>query len=258
MQYGFALLEAGCVRAQSATNSMWKNCISAFTAAIGFWLVGYALAFGESRASFVGSTFWAFDKLDDINNWFFQFSFCATASTIVSGAMAERAHIAAYTVLSFLMSSFFYPIAAHWAWGVGGWLGTGLDGVGYSDFAGSGVIHIAGGAASLAAVIIVRPRKGRWQKDVDQLQFMGHSTTVNSQLFFLKISILNLSLFFSIYFKLASLGCMILATGFVAFNAGSNLHIDQPGDGWVIGKAAANTMIAGAGGMLCVGVIVFM
>ena len=179
MQYGFALLEAGCVRAQSATNSMWKNCVSAYTAAIGFWLFGYALGFGEDAGHFVGKTFWAWHEIDSMSMWFFQFSFCATCSTIMSGAIAERSHIGAYSIVSFLMSSFFYPIVVHWAWHGDGWLARGHDGISYSDFAGSGIIHIAGGAASLAAVIVVGRRKGRWEEGVDQLKFMGHSTTVS-------------------------------------------------------------------------------
>ena len=172
MQYGFALLEAGCVRAQSATNSMWKNCISAYAAAIGFWLFGYAIAFGSSKAGFVGSTFWAWHNLDDINSWFFQFSFCATASTIMSGAIAERAHIGAFSVASFLMSSFYYPFIAHWCWNDDGWLKTS----GYLDFAGSGVIHVTGAASSLAAILVVGPRLGRFTGSATDL--MPHSTTV--------------------------------------------------------------------------------
>ena len=176
MQYGFALLEAGCVRAQSATNSMWKNCISAYAAAIGFWLFGYAIAFGKSVGGFVGSTFWAWHELDDINAWFFQFSFCATASTIMSGAIAERAHILAYSIASFLMSSFYYPFLAHWCWNDEGWLKQGHEGVGYVDFAGSGVIHITGAASSLAAILVVGPRLGRFTGNAKDL--LPHSTTV--------------------------------------------------------------------------------
>ena len=179
MQYGFALLEAGCVRAQSATNSMWKNCISAYAAAIGFWLFGYAIAFGKSVGGFVGTTQWAFTDVNKMSLWFFQFSFCATASTIISGAIAERGHIIAYSVVSLLMSSFYYPFLAHWCWNNEGWLKVGDGIIGYFDFAGSGVIHAGGSAASLAAILIVGPRRGRFSsEDGAPHMLVGHSTTV--------------------------------------------------------------------------------
>ena len=172
MQCGFALLETGCVRAQSATNSMWKNCISAYAAAIGFWLFGYAIAFGKSVGGFVGSTFWAWHNIDDINLWFFQFSFCATASTIISGAIAERAHILAFSISSLLMSSFYYPFMVHWCWNKEGWLHGR-----YLDFGGSGIVHLGGGAASLAAVLVVGARHGRYTQGRSR-PIHGHSTTV--------------------------------------------------------------------------------
>ncbi|PVD34126.1 hypothetical protein C0Q70_05389 [Pomacea canaliculata] len=166
MQCGFAFLEAGSVRSKNTTNILIKNLIDSFVAGIAYWLFGYAFAFGEGN-KFIGYErgYFALSDPPDVKyaEFFFQYCFAATAATIVSGAVAERCEFLAFFVYSFFMTGFIYPVVTHWAWSSGGWLKLGqdyiIDGksvtVGFQDFAGSGVVHVVGGASSIIGAILM-------------------------------------------------------------------------------------------------------
>ncbi|XP_066982724.1 putative ammonium transporter 1 [Macrobrachium rosenbergii] len=219
MQCGFAFLEAGAVRSRNTTNILMKNMLDVFISGVIYWLVGYALAFGEGNG-FCGTEFWAMVGVEDekLAFWFFQFVFAASAATIVSGSMAERCAFGAYFVYSTAITGFIYPIVSHWAWSGDGWL---VDSA-YQDFAGSGVVHLTGGVASLAGAVILGPRIGRFGPNGKEIR--GHSL------------------------PLAALGGFILLFGFLAFNGGSQASISKEGDTAAVAKAIVNTVIAGCGG----------
>ncbi|KAK4291048.1 hypothetical protein Pmani_036096 [Petrolisthes manimaculis] len=221
MQCGFAFLEAGAVRSKNTTNILIKNILDVFIAGIAYWLVGYALAFGEGN-SFCGENMWATVGLseDKLAFWFFQFVFAATAATIVSGSMAERCNFHAYLIYSVILTAIVYPIVSHWAWSGDGWLAS--EGSAYQDFAGSGVVHLTGGIAALVGAVILGPRHGRFDSDSPDIR--GHSV------------------------PLAALGGFILLFGFLAFNGGSQASISQPGDAGAVARAIVNTVISGSFG----------
>ncbi|XP_063591949.1 putative ammonium transporter 1 [Penaeus indicus] len=216
LQAGFAFLEAGAVRSKNTTNILIKNMLDVFIGGISYWLVGYALAFGEGNM-FCGTVYWASVGVPDerLAFWFFQFVFAATCATIVSGSMAERCAFSAYFIYSIILTAFVYPIVTHWAWTAEGWLSV----RGYQDFAGSGVVHLTGGVAALVGAIILGPRIGRFGPNGREIR--GHSV------------------------PLAALGGFILLFGFLAFNGGSQASISQEGDAAAVAKSVVNTVISG-------------
>jgi Amt family ammonium transporter len=154
MQPGFAMLEAGFTRAKNAANIMMKNMMDFCIGSLTYWIIGFGLMFGATWLGVVGTEYFflggdAYD-VDIIKLWFFEVVFCATAATIVSGAMAERTKFISYILGSAFLSAIIYPIYGHWIWG-GGWLSAGAfmtsigGGYGALDFAGSGVVHVIGG-----------------------------------------------------------------------------------------------------------------
>ena len=164
MQLGFALVENGTVRSKNSKNILIKNLFDAAAGALAFWLIGFGFAFGhKSEGGFIGSKGDMFvgSGFDDYPDnyylaWVFQFSFAATASTIVSGSLAERTQLPAYMAFSVLMTGFIYPVVVGWVWG-GGWLGE----KGYLDFAGVSVVHMVGGVAGFCGAIVIGPRHGK-------------------------------------------------------------------------------------------------
>ena len=160
MQAGFSLVESGSVRPKSNSNILIKNLFDGAIGAIGWYLVGYGFAFGEDSSGFVGTSKFAGtsispeDKSGYYLQWLFQFTFCATSSTIVSGSLAERTYLETYLIYSLYMSAFVYPIIVHWVWHPQGWLAE--DGM--IDFAGSGVVHLVGGASGFIGAYIIGPR----------------------------------------------------------------------------------------------------
>ena len=169
MQAGFALLEVGSVRSKNAQNILIKNIFDGCAGAIAFWLLGYGFAFGQKndKGGFIGSDgdFFAASNFEDLADdhyliWIFQFSFAATAATIVSGSIAERTKLPAYFGYSIFMTAFIYPVVVSWTWGEG-WL---YD-KGFSDFAGTGIVHMLGGISGLAGAIFLGPRYGKGKKD---------------------------------------------------------------------------------------------
>lgn len=224
MQLGFCLLEAGFVRAKNSINVAIKNVMDFCIAGFLFWLFGYALMFGPSWNGLVGTggftpgQGWPPELLVFV---LFQLMFCGTATTIVSGAVAERMGLRSYIAVSALLSGLIYPVFGHWAWGgmaqgtPVGWLGQ----MGFLDFAGSTVVHSVGGWLSLAACLIVGPRLGR---------FGANARSMASA---------NLTL--------AAAGVLVLWFGWIGFNGGSALRLSDQVPGILL-----NTMLAGCTGGL--------
>lgn len=161
MQCGFAMVETGFTRAKNAGNIIMKNLMDFCIGTVVFILIGFSLLLGEDWLGLIGKP--GFDIFSDYANFnwsgfVFNLVFCATAATIVSGAMAERTKFISYCIYSAVISALIYPVEAHWVWG-GGWLST-LD-TPFHDFAGSGVIHFVGGLCALIGASILGPRIDR-------------------------------------------------------------------------------------------------
>ncbi len=231
MQAGFLLLEAGMVRSKNSINVAQKNLCDFFLAICFFYLIGFGLMFGPSIGGVIGH-FSDAGTLIAGDAWLFslfvfQAMFVGTAATIVSGAVAERMVFGGYLLIAAIIAGLIYPVVGHWAWGgaiLGGnepWLAT----MGFIDFAGSTVVHSVGGWVAMAALIVLGPRLGRFDRSGRPLPIPGHSMV------------------------LAGTGAIILFVGWIGFNGGST--VAGTGD---IGRIAFNTIIAaafgGAAGML--------
>jgi Amt family ammonium transporter len=234
MQAGFAMLEAGFVRAKNTANILMKNVLDVSAGAIAFWALGWAVAYGvsgETSNGFVGDGNLFLIGFDDWASWIFQFAFAATAATIVSGAMAERTAFRAYLFYTVFITAIIYPVVVHWAWDGNGWLTAFRDDPigtnGYLDFAGSGVVHVVGGFAGLMGAILVGPRIGKFGRGGIINPIPGHSIS------------------------LAALGVFILWFGWYGFNPGSTLGLTG-GFAALAAKVAVNTTLAaGAGTVAC-------
>ena len=225
MQAGFAMLEAGFCRARNATNLMTKNLMDFVIGSLTFFLIGYAFMMGTDAGGFIGTSgFFMTGEYYDVDaylNMFWMLVFCATAATIVSGAVAERLKFKAYFVYSIVISVIIYPIYGHWIWG-GGWLSTLPLGVGAVDFAGSGAVHALGAFVGLAGAMVLGPRFGKYDKNGKPRAIPGHSIV------------------------LAALGVFILWFGWFGFNPGSTLSAHH----LRISIIAVNTNMAAAAGAL--------
>ena len=229
MAAGFAMLEAGLVRSKNVTMQLTKNIALFSIAAIMYWLVGYNLMYpGDSWsiAGWIGAFTTASIGGDPAletgyatgSDFFFQLMFCATTASIVSGAMAERVKLWPFLIFTVVLTGIIYPIEASWQWG-GGWLSE----MGFSDFAGSTLVHAAGGFAALAGVLILGPRIGKY-KDGRVVPMPGS----------------NLAL--------ATLGTFILWLGWFGFNGGSQLALGTEADANAVAIIFANTNMAAAAG----------
>jgi Amt family ammonium transporter len=228
MQAGFALVETGFTRSKNACNIIMKNLMDLSIGSLAFWLVGFGLMFGVTTNGFYGSDSFVFDAGGDSFNWaflIFQTVFCATAATIVSGAMAERTKFSAYLLYTLGISIIVYPIFGKWAWGSlmlkdagAGW----LEGKSFYDFAGSTVVHSVGGWAALAGAIVLGARIGKYSKDGKSNPMPGHNI------------------------PLAALGVFILWLGWFGFNPGSTTQVD----GGSFAYIAVTTNIAAAAGAI--------
>lgn len=196
MQAGFAMVEAGFTRAKNAGNIIMKNLMDFCLGTVAFLILGYSFLCGpDSGGGFIGWLDFGSGPLFDFANtdwslFVFNLVFCATAATIVSGAMAERTKFVSYCIYSFVISLFVYPIEAHWVWGPDGW----LTAMGFHDFAGSAVIHYVGGLTALIGAKILGPRIGKFNKDGSPNGIPGHNLTIGA------------------------LGCFILWFGWYGFN----------------------------------------
>jgi Amt family ammonium transporter len=235
MAAGFAMLEAGLVRSKNVTMQLTKNIALFSIAAIMYWLVGFNLMYpgeGWIIAGYVGP-FFAVTSLEPVgleaaaasldyasvgSDFFFQLMFCATTASIVSGTLAERIKLWPFLIFVVVLTGFIYPIEASWQWG-GGWLSE----AGFSDFAGSTLVHAAGGWAALAGALILGPRIGKY-KDGRTVPMPGS----------------NLAL--------ATLGTFILWLGWFGFNGGSQLAMGTVGDVTDVSRIFANTNMAAAAG----------
>ena len=175
MQPGFAMVETGFTRAKNAANIVMKNVMDMSLGSIVFWILGFGLMFGEDIGGFIGAP--DFFVTGDYSGsypsssfFIFQTMFCATAATIVSGAMAERTNFLVYCIYSVLISALVYPISGHWIWG-GGWLAE----MGFHDFAGSTAVHMVGGVAALIGAKMIGPRIGKYNEDGSVNAIPGHS-----------------------------------------------------------------------------------
>jgi Amt family ammonium transporter len=228
MAAGFAMLEAGLTRSKNNVTILLKNVVLFAMACIMYYFIGYNLMYGEG-SSFIGSGFAlsGFSSADlghsVMADFFFQVVFVATAASVVSGVVAERMKFWPFIIFVVVLSSIIYPIQGHWTWG-----GTELGGViaGFSDFAGSTIVHSVGGWAALAAVLILGARKGKYGKDGKVRPMPGSSM------------------------PLATLGTFILWMGWFGFNGGSQLALGSKDDIDGIAMVVADTNMAAAAGAL--------
>ncbi len=232
MNAGFALVESGLCRAKNCVNVLAKNYVVFAVSTLAFWLIGFALMFGNGNA-FVGLTGFmpalingssSFSALEWTSvpmaaKFFFQLVFAGTAATIVSGAVAERIKFGSFVVFSVVMTAFLYPVAGHWIWG-GGFLSTLATPM--HDFAGSTVVHSIGGWAALTGALMLGPRLGRYDAEGKPQTIRGHSMTS------------------------VTLGGLILWLGWFGFNPGSTMAAD----GRAIAHIALTTNLAAATGTL--------
>lgn len=222
MQAGFTLVETGFTRSKNTGNIIMKNLMDFCIGSLAFWAVGYSLMYGESIGGLIGDIkqYAFFDSAPDMHSLFFQTVFAATAATIVSGAIAERTKFTTYLIFSLLMTLIIYPISGSWVWNAGGWLAQ----MGFTDFAGSTVVHAVGGAASLVAAAMVGPRIGKYT-DGKSNAIQGHSL------------------------MLGALGVFILWLGWFGFNPGSQLAISGD-NAFKVATIFITTNLAGAAGAL--------
>ncbi|MDY7104628.1 MAG: ammonium transporter [Actinomycetota bacterium] len=234
MQAGFALLEAGLTRAKNVSNIMMKNLMDFSIAAILFFFVGFAFAFGSDTGGLIGTDGFfldagAFDQsgLQVETQFIFQVAFAGAAATIASGAMAERTKFKSYVIFSAIMTAFIYPVVVHWFWG-GGWIADlDIGGRTFGDFAGSTIVHSTGGWAALMGAILLGPRIGKYSPDGKPRAIPGHSI------------------------PFAILGVFILWIGWYGFNPGSELAADTA----VVPIAVTTTLAAAAGALLATATI---
>jgi Amt family ammonium transporter len=237
MAAGFSMLEAGLVRSKNTAEILTKNIALFAIACTMYLLVGYYIMYSSGEGGFLpnlGFLIGAENSIDAVtaggndapyysmrSDFFFQVVFVATAMSIVSGAVAERMKLWAFLAFAVVMTAFIYPVSGYWTWG-GGW----LDAVGYSDYAGSGIVHMAGAAAALAGVLILGPRKGKYGKDGSIHAIPGANM------------------------PLATLGTFILWMGWFGFNGGSELKMSDVGSANNVAQVFVNTNAAAAGGVL--------
>lgn len=237
MQPGFALVEAGFTRTKNTANILMKNLLDFMLGSLLFWAIGFGVMFGAG--SFAGMPHFFnisfYDTQLPVEGFLvFQTVFCATAATIVSGAMAERTKFSMYLAYTVLISVLIYPVSGHWTWG-GGWLINGEEGsfmmntfgTTFHDFAGSTVVHSVGGWVALVGAAIIGPRIGKYGKDRKSRAIPGHNLTI------------------------ACLGVFILWFGWFGFNPGSQLAASGEGNRMAISHVFLTTNLAAcAGGFL--------
>ncbi|MCG9966709.1 ammonium transporter [Pelotomaculum terephthalicicum JT] len=224
MEGGFAFLEAGFIRAKNSMNIVMKVFTDSTIGMLSYWAIGFGIMYGLDRAGVFGSSgFLIGGDLSHIQlripiyaYWLFQAAFAMAMASIVSGAVAERMKYGPYIIYTAVATALIYPIAGHWVWGVNGWLGK----LGMLDFAGSAVVHAVGGWSALAAVLVLGPRTGKYNKDGTLNVLPAHNL------------------------HLAFLGTFILWFGWFGFNPGSSLS----GLDMNIARIALTTNLAAAAG----------
>ena len=235
MAAGFAMLESGMVTSKSVSVICAKNIGLFSIAGIMFWLVGYNLAYGIPEGGFIGKFIpWADASAVDTgyadgSDWYFQMVFCATTVSIVSGTLAERIKLWPFFLFAAILTGFIYPIVMGWQWG-GGWLAE----LGFSDFAGSTLVHSTGGAAALAGAILLGARNGRFTKS-------GAPAPIKP--------------FAASSIPLVTVGVFILWLGWFGFNGGSQLAMGTFDDAVAISNIFINTNLAACGGVMAAALV---
>jgi Amt family ammonium transporter len=238
MAAGFTMLEAGLVRAKNTVEILTKNVALYSVACLMYMIIGYNLMYpGEGINSIWPGVDWLLSAGDNtaeaviasggdiyysnLSDFMFQVVFVATAMSIVSGAVAERMKLWSFLAFAVILTGFIYPVQGYWSWG-GGF----LDGLGYSDYAGSGIVHMAGAAAALAGVILLGPRQGRFGPDGKARAIPGANL------------------------PLATLGTFILWMGWFGFNGGSELAVSSVESANNVARVFVNTNAAAAAGLV--------
>ena len=239
MQAGFALVEAGLTRAKNVVNIFAKNLTDAIVGILAFFATGWAFAFGDSGGWFIGtSNFFLHDMdlssipeggLSPGTSFFFQAVFAATAVTIASGAMAERTKFVSYVIFSAVMCAFIYPVIVHWTWGGGLIADIQIGDARFSDFAGSGIVHMTGGIAAFMGALFLGARIGKYDENGKPRAIPGHNI------------------------PFVILGVFILWVGWFGFNPGSELRADE-----FVSTIAINTMLAACAGGLATAITIWI
>ncbi|MGD9660271.1 MAG: ammonium transporter [Porticoccaceae bacterium] len=237
MAAGFAMLEAGLVRAKNTTEILTKNVALYAVACTMYLIMGYTIMYGGSEGGILPDSWFGNSignaSADEVlasggetyysgaSDFFFQVVFVATAMSIVSGAVAERMKLWAFLAFAVVMTGFIYPMQGMWKWG-GGF----LDAAGFQDFAGSGVVHLTGATAAIAGVLLLGPRKGKYTKDGKAVAIPGANL------------------------PLSTLGMFILWMGWFGFNGGSELMVSNIDEANAVSDVFVNTNAAACGGLL--------
>ncbi|WP_275286519.1 ammonium transporter [Halomonas elongata] len=237
MAAGFSMLEAGLVRSKNTAEILTKNIALFAIACTMYLLVGYYLMYSSSAGGVLPSLGFLLGGENSVDavlaggddapyysaraDFFFQVVFVATAMSIVSGAVAERMKLWAFLIFAVILTGFIYPVSGYWTWG-GGWLAE----IGFSDYAGSGIVHMAGASAALAGVLVLGPRKGKYGKDGAIYAIPGANM------------------------PLATLGTFILWLGWFGFNGGSELKVSDVASANNMAQVLVNTNAAAAGGVI--------
>jgi Amt family ammonium transporter len=246
MQAGFAMVESGTCRVKNVQNILLKNMVDVCVGTMCWFAFGWTIAYGfdaddkdqvfAGNLQYFGHEFLEADKdgnqvaTDAPRDWFFQWTFCATGATIVSGGVAERVQFPGYLIFTVCMTCYIYPTVVAWMWSTNGWLTAGKDNhlneVGFNDFAGSGIVHMTGGIAALIGAIATGPRKGRFDSNAGQ-EFDPHNL------------------------PFIVLGTFILWFGWYGFNCGSTLGLSSAEAGKLAAVVAMNTTLAASiGGII--------
>ncbi len=237
MAAGFAMLEAGLVRAKNTTEILAKNVGLFAISCVMYMLVGYNIMYGDSASGVIPSISFLLGGdntvesvlaggddapyYSNLSDFFFQVVFVATAMSVVSGAVAERMKLMSFFAFAVVMTAIIYPVEGFWKWG-GGW----LDQLGFLDFAGSGIVHMTGAAAALAGVLLLGARKGKYGPNGEVRPIPGANL------------------------PLATLGTFILWLGWFGFNGGSELKISNIEEANAVAMVFVNTNMAAAGGVI--------
>ena len=235
MAAGFAMLESGMVTSKSVSVICAKNIGLFSIAGIMFWMFGYNVAYGIPEGGYIGKFIpWSDGSkigtgYADGSDWYFQMVFCATTVSIVSGTLAERIKLWPFFLFAAILTGFLYPFIMGWQWG-GGWLAA----RGFSDFAGSTLVHSTGGAAALAGAILLGPRLGRFTKKGDPAPVKPFAASS---------------------IPLVTIGVFILWLGWFGFNGGSQLAMGTFDDAVAVSKIFINTNLAACGGVMAAAIV---
>lgn len=239
MQVGFCLLESGSSRHKHHLSTIFLQLLCGFASIFGWWILGYSFAYGENKGNFIGASHFAGDKVylsaETLAEWIFDMGSATTAAKIVSGSMIERVTPSAYFFFCMFMGAWIYPVGIHWGWHPSGWLKK----LGYIDHAGSGIVHMVGGASALAGCILIGSRMFRFEKKNEDEDAI------------LKRKLHNHKNFEAHFISYSAVGTLLLVYCWFGFNCGSthaSVSTDQSDNSINIGLVGVNTIIATCAG----------